>query len=75
MQPTTAPLFCWIVMAVDAGSECKVIEAWGWTYKTCAFCWNKGNSLPLFPEDFKDKMGLGYWTRANSESLFAGHTR
>ena len=45
----------------------KVIEAWGFTYKTCAFCWNKGNTLPLFPDDFRDKMGLGYWTRANSE--------
>ena len=44
-----------------------MIEAWGFTYKTCGFCWNKGNTLPLFPDDFKDKMGLGYWTRANSE--------
>ena len=45
----------------------EVIHAWGFEYKTCAFCWNKGNSLPLFPDDFQPKMGLGYWTRANSE--------
>ena len=45
----------------------QVIDAWGFTYKTCAFCWVKGRSLPLFPDDFHDKMGLGYWTRANSE--------
>lgn len=59
-------LFIWICWPklIEA---INVIEAWGFQYKTCAFCWVKGNSLPLFPEDFKDKMGLGYWTRANSE--------
>jgi len=39
-----------------------VIEAWGFTYKTCAFLWvkqtKKANGLHF---------GLGYWTRANSE--------
>lgn len=61
-----AVLFCWITwpMLLDG---LRVIEAWGFTYKTCGFCWVKGNSLPLFPEDFRDKMGLGFWTRANSE--------
>ena len=63
---TDCALFCWIVWP-SMPDALKVIEAWGFTYKTCAFCWNKGNSLPLFPDDFKDKMGLGYWTRANSE--------
>ena len=40
----------------------KVIEAWGFTYKTVAFTWvkqNKNNN-----NYFK---GLGYWTRANPE--------
>ena len=59
-------LFCWVVWP-SMPNALKVIEAWGFKYKTCAFCWNKGNSLPLFPDDFKPKMGLGYWTRANSE--------
>ena len=59
-------LFCWVVWP-SMPEALKVIEAWGFTYKTCAFCWNKGNTLPLFPDDFRNKMGLGYWTRANSE--------
>ena len=59
-------LFCWVVWP-SMPEALKVIEAWGFTYKTCAFCWNKGSTLPLFPDDFKARMGLGYWTRANSE--------
>lgn len=50
----------------------QVMQGWGFTYKTCGFCWVKGNSLPLFPDDFKDKMGLGFWTRANSEVCLLG---
>ena len=41
----------------------KVIEAWGFTYKTVAFTWvkqNKNNNNDYFK-------GLGYWTRANPE--------
>lgn len=41
----------------------KVIEAWGFTYKTEAFSYVK--VLPENPR--KPKMGLGYWTRANTE--------
>lgn len=63
---TDSALFLWICWPT-LPDALRIIEAWGFTYKTCAFCWVKGNSLPLFPEDFKDKMGLGYWTRANSE--------
>lgn len=59
-------LFCWATWP-SMPDALKVIQSWGFTYKTCAFCWVKGNSLPLFPEDFKDRMGLGHWTRANSE--------
>lgn len=59
-------LFLWICWPT-LPDALRVIEAWGFTYKTCAFCWVKGKALPLFPDDFKDKMGLGYWTRANSE--------
>lgn len=54
---------CWPTLPEALG----IIKEWGFQYKTCGFCWNKGNSLPLFPDDFKDKMGLGHWTRANSE--------
>lgn len=40
-----------------------VIKAWGFKYKTCAFNWVKRNKKQ------KDKffIGLGYYTRANSE--------
>lgn len=40
----------------------EVIEAWGFTYKTVAFNWVKQNKsgVGLF-------MGLGNWTRSNSE--------
>ena len=39
----------------------RVIEAWGFKYKTVAFTWAKvnKNGSPFF--------GLGYWTRANAE--------
>lgn len=47
----------------------RVIEAWGFTYKTCGFCWTKANArqADLFREDLDGHIGLGYWTRANSE--------
>ena len=40
----------------------KVIEAWGFKYKTVGFTWAKTNktSLGFFT-------GLGYWTRSNPE--------
>lgn len=40
----------------------KVIEAWGFKYKTVGFTWAKANktSLGFFT-------GLGYWTRSNPE--------
>ena len=40
----------------------KVIEAWGFTYKTVAFAWVKRNKKS--PTWF---WGMGYWTRSNSE--------
>ncbi len=48
----------------------RVIEAWGFTYKTCAFDWVKTT------KGHDARMGLGYWTRANSEPcLFATRGR
>ena len=41
-------------------------------YPTLGFCWVKGDALPMFPDDAKDQMGTGYWTRSNTEvCLFA----
>ena len=40
----------------------KVIESWGFTYKTAGFTWVKQNKVgPGF------KWGMGYWTRSNAE--------
>lgn len=59
-------LFLWVTWPMlPAGLE--VIRDWGFTYKTCGFCWVKGDALPLFPEDVRARMGMGYWTRSNSE--------
>lgn len=42
---------------------------WGFTYKTCAFDWMKAdNTQPHFFEDeIQAQVGMGYWTRANTE--------
>jgi site-specific DNA-methyltransferase (adenine-specific) len=39
----------------------KVIDAWGFEYKTVAFTWVK------IYKDGKPFVGLGHWTRANAE--------
>jgi N6-adenosine-specific RNA methylase IME4 len=46
-----------------------VIGAWGFKFKTCAFCWTKAHAgqLEMFEQSIPDQMGLGYWTRANTE--------
>jgi len=46
-----------------------VISDWGFEYKTCAFIWAKAhaNQLEMFQDHIDPYMGLGYWTRANSE--------
>lgn len=43
------------------------MKAWGFTYKTCGFNWVKRNKKA-------DSwfMGLGYWTRSNSEICLLG---
>jgi N6-adenosine-specific RNA methylase IME4 len=47
----------------------RTIEAWGFTYKTCAFAWVKAHAqqLEMFRDDIDVQMTLGYWTRSNSE--------
>lgn len=43
----------------------QVVEAWGFKYKTKAFCWAKTNTktMGLFT-------GMGYWTRSNTEDCW-----
>ena len=59
-------LFLWITFpCLKEGIE--VMERWGFKYKTCGFNWVKRN---------KKKntyfMGLGFWTRSNSEGCLIG---
>ena len=54
---------CWPVL-----KQClRIIEAWDFNYKTCGFCWVKADQYRLFVLEEDIRMGLGYWTRANSE--------
>lgn len=61
-------LFMWIVWP-SLQEAMRLIEEWGFTYKTCAFAWLKGdNTQPsFFVDEIPAQVGLGYWTRANSE--------
>ena len=59
-------LFMWTCWPVLQASF-KVIEAWGFTYKTCGFSWMKADPYRLFADEKTPFAGLGYWTRANTE--------
>ena len=56
---------CWPTL-LDA---LTLIKAWGFTYKTCGFDWMKAHvsQIDMFRDDADASMGMGYWTRANSE--------
>ena len=57
-------LFLWITFpCLKEGIE--VMERWGFKYKTCGFNWVKRNKNTYF-------MGLGFWTRSNSEVCLIG---
>lgn len=60
-------LFLWMCWPTLEQSL-RVIDAWGFTYKTCAFAWLKADPYRLFADENTPFMGLGYWTRANSEA-------
>ena len=66
-----ATLFLWVVWPT-LPEAINVMEAWGFKYKTCAFCWMKADPYRLFALDEDVYMGLGYWTRANSEVCLLG---
>lgn len=61
-------LFVWAVWP-KLFEAIRVIEAWGFTYKTCAFAWIKADDrqTDFWRDDFDVQVGMGYWTRANSE--------
>lgn len=59
-------LFLWVTFPC-LKDGIKVLEEWGFKYKTCGFVWVKKNkkSDSLF-------WGMGYWTRANVEICLIG---
>ena len=61
-------LFLWICWP-SLPEAMVLIEAWGFVYKTCAFSWIKARTsqIDIFRDDADVQVGLGYWTRANSE--------
>lgn len=59
-------LFMWTCWPVIEQSF-RVLDAWGFTYKTCAFSWMKADPYRLFADDKTPFAGMGYWTRANTE--------
>ena len=54
-------LFLWVTFPV-LPETFEVIKAWGFEYKTVAFCWVKRNS-----KSAGWFFGMGNWTRANAE--------
>lgn len=60
-----AMLFMWVTMPLlDKAFE--VMRAWGFTYKTCGFCWVKRT------KNGKIHLGMGHYTRGNAELCLIG---
>lgn len=61
-------LFVWITWPRLLESI-ETIKQWGFTYKTCGFAWLKADvsTVNMFPDPVDVQIGMGYWTRANSE--------
>jgi N6-adenosine-specific RNA methylase IME4 len=66
LAATDCSLFLWTCWPVLQRSF-RILEAWGFTYKTCAFSWMKADPYRLFVLEEDIFKGLGYWTRANTE--------
>ena len=62
----SAVLFCWVTMP-KLNEFDALFTAWGFQYKTCAFCWVKQNKV-----NGGYFMGQGRWTRANAELCLLG---
>lgn len=62
-------LFMWMVWP-RLREAVEVLKSWGFAYKTCAFNWIKANTqqIDMFRDDADPFVGMGYWTRANSEA-------
>ena len=61
-------LFMWVTWPTLQRAW-EIFDAWGFTYKTCAFDWTKAHAgqIDMFQDELTGQMGMGYWTRANTE--------
>jgi len=59
-------LFLWVTPPLLI-EGIEVIKAWGFEYKTIAFCWIKLNS-----DNGKPFFGIGHWTASNCELVLVG---
>jgi len=68
LAATDCSLFLWVTWP-NLLDGLAVLKAWGFTFKTAAFVWAKAHAgqLEPFEQSIPDQMGLGYWTRANTE--------
>lgn len=57
-------LFLWICPPLLV-ETLDMVQSWGFTYKTKAFCWCK-----LYPTGSNFFVGMGHWTMANSEDVW-----
>jgi N6-adenosine-specific RNA methylase IME4 len=71
LAASNSVLFMWIVQT-QIPEAVRLFEAWGFTLKSCAFAWMKGDALPFFPDDIATQMGMGKWTRAEFEQCWLG---
>ena len=69
LSASDAVLFLWIVQT-QIPQAVELVRAWGFELKSLAFLWVKGNSLPMFPDDVVTQMGMGKWTRAETEQCW-----
>ncbi len=66
-----AVLFLWVTWpTIQDGLS--VMEAWGFKYKTVGFLWVKMNRLWKPGQQVSTFMGMGNWTRANTEPCLIG---
>lgn len=58
-------LFMWVTMPfLDKAFD--VMKSWGFTFKTCGFCWVKKTKKG------KNHLGMGHYTRGNAELCLIG---
>jgi N6-adenosine-specific RNA methylase IME4 len=61
-------LFMWGIWCM-LPEALRVVDAWGFKFKTCAFNWTKADvsQIDMFRDDADSQWGLGFWVRQDSE--------